>query len=110
MSVSQEEIIAGIAEIIEEVTGIEPSEITPEKSFVDDLDIDSLSMVEIAVQTEDKYGVKIPDEDLAGLRHIAQRLGPRLVAGYVLYTGQQTLPFGDRLRALPIEALWNSEP
>ena len=46
-----------IAEIIEEVTGIEPSEITPEKSFVDDLDIDSLSMVEIAVQTEDKYGV-----------------------------------------------------
>jgi acyl carrier protein len=70
VSVSQEEIIAGIAEIIEEVTGIEPSEITPEKSFVDDLDIDSLSMVEIAVQTEDKYGVKIPDEDLAGLRTV----------------------------------------
>lgn len=68
--VSQEEIIAGIAEIIEEVTGIEPSEVTPEKSFVDDLDIDSLSMVEIAVQTEDKYGVKIPDEDLAGLRTV----------------------------------------
>jgi acyl carrier protein len=43
VSVSQEEIIAGIAEIIEEVTGIEPSEVTPEKSFVDDLDIDSLS-------------------------------------------------------------------
>lgn len=70
MPVTQEEIIAGIAEIIEEVTGIEPSEITPEKSFVDDLDIDSLSMVEIAVQTEDKYGVKIPDEDLAGLRTV----------------------------------------
>ena len=70
MAVTQEEIIAGIAEIIEEVTGIEPSEITPEKSFVDDLDIDSLSMVEIAVQTEDKYGVKIPDEDLAGLRTV----------------------------------------
>ena len=66
----QEEIIAGLAEIIEEVTGIEPSEVTPEKSFVDDLDIDSLSMVEIAVQTEDKYGVKIPDEDLAGLRTV----------------------------------------
>lgn len=38
---------------------------TIEKSFVDDLDIDSLSMVEIAVQMEDAYGVKIPDEDLA---------------------------------------------
>jgi acyl carrier protein len=38
---TQEEIISGLAEIIEEVTGIEPSEVTPEKSFVDDLDIDS---------------------------------------------------------------------
>lgn len=70
MAITEEELIAGIAEIIEEVTGIEPSEVTVEKSFVDDLDIDSLSMVEIAVQTEDKYGVKIPDEDLAGLRTV----------------------------------------
>ena len=70
MAATQDEIITGLAEIIEEVTGIEPSEVTPEKSFVDDLDIDSLSMVEIAVQTEDKYGVKIPDEDLAGLRTV----------------------------------------
>jgi acyl carrier protein len=70
VAAAQEEIIAGLAEIIEEVTGIEPSEVTVDKSFVDDLDIDSLSMVEIAVQTEDKYGVKIPDEDLAGLRTV----------------------------------------
>ena len=70
MAATQEQLIAGIAEIIEEVTGIEPSEVTMEKSFVDDLDIDSLSMVEIAVQTEDKYGVKIPDEDLASLRTV----------------------------------------
>ena len=70
MAATQEQLIAGIAEIIEEVTGIEPSEVTLEKSFVDDLDIDSLSMVEIAVQTEDKYGVKLPDEDRAGLRTV----------------------------------------
>ncbi|WP_280468844.1 meromycolate extension acyl carrier protein AcpM [Nocardia cyriacigeorgica] len=67
---TREELVAGIAEIIEEVTGIEPSEVTIDKSFVDDLDIDSLSMVEIAVQTEDKYAVKIPDEDLAALRTV----------------------------------------
>jgi len=70
VAATQAEIISGLAEIIEEVTGIEPSEVTPEKSFVDDLDIDSLSMVEIAVQTEDKYGVKIPDEDLASLKTV----------------------------------------
>ncbi len=67
---SNSEIVTGLAEIVEEVAGIDAAEVTPEKSFVDDLDIDSLSMVEIAVQTEDKYGVKIPDEDLAGLRTV----------------------------------------
>ena len=65
-----EELIAGIAEIIEEVTGIDPSEVTIEKSFVDDLTSTPLSLVEIAVQIEDKYGVKVPDEDLAGLRTV----------------------------------------
>jgi len=70
VAATQEQLVAGIAEIVEEVTGIEPSEVTLEKSFVDDLDIDSLSMVEIAVQVEDKYGVKVPDEDLASLRTV----------------------------------------
>ncbi|MFF2557134.1 meromycolate extension acyl carrier protein AcpM [Nocardia sp. NPDC058058] len=68
MAITQAEIVAGIAEIIEEVTGIEASEVTIEKSFSEDLEIDSLSLVEIAVQLEDKYDVKIPDEDLASLR------------------------------------------
>ena len=71
MGASQQEIITGLAEIIEEGTGIEPSEVTPEKSFVDDLDIDSLSMVEIAVQAEDRFGVKIPDDQLAQLKTVS---------------------------------------
>ncbi|GAB2663130.1 meromycolate extension acyl carrier protein AcpM [Nocardia goodfellowii] len=70
MATTQTEIVAGIAEIVEEVTGIEAAEVTLDKTFVDDLDIDSLSLVEIAVQLEDKYEVKIPDEDLASLRTV----------------------------------------
>ncbi|RJO78942.1 acyl carrier protein [Nocardia panacis] len=69
-ALTQEEIVEELGKIIEEVTGIEPSEVTIEKAFVEDLDIDSLSMVEIAVQFEDKYGVKIPDEDLASLKTV----------------------------------------
>lgn len=65
-----EEILAAMGEIVNEVAGIPVEDVTLDKSFTDDLDIDSLSMVEIAVQTEDKYGVKIPDEDLAGLRTV----------------------------------------
>ncbi|MCP2290254.1 meromycolate extension acyl carrier protein AcpM [Nocardia amikacinitolerans] len=70
MATTREEIVAGIAEIVEEVTGIDAAEVVIEKSFVDDLDIDSLSLVEIAVQLEDKYSVKVPDEDLASLRTV----------------------------------------
>ena len=64
------DVRADLAEIVNEVAGVDADDVQLEKSFVDDLDIDSLSMVEIAVQTEDKYGVKIPDEDLAGLRTV----------------------------------------
>ncbi|MEV0251778.1 meromycolate extension acyl carrier protein AcpM [Nocardia sp. NPDC050712] len=70
MATTQEEIVAGIAEIVEEVTGIDAAEVMIEKSFVEDLEIDSLSLVEIAVQLEDKYGVTVPDEDMASLRTI----------------------------------------
>ena len=70
MAANQDEIIAGLAEIIEEVTGIEPSEVTMEKSFVDDLDIDSLSMVEVVMAAEDKWGVKIPDSEVKNLRTV----------------------------------------
>ncbi|MGH3887460.1 MAG: acyl carrier protein [Pseudonocardiaceae bacterium] len=67
---TNEEILRGLAEIVNEVAGVENSEITPEKSFVDDLDIDSLSMVEIAVQVEDKFGVKVPDDVLGNLKTV----------------------------------------
>jgi uncharacterized protein len=62
------------------------------------------------VAIEVKAGATIRAEDLAGLRHLQDRLGGRLVAGLVLYTGQQTLSFGSRLRALPIDALWRLAP
>jgi predicted AAA+ superfamily ATPase len=45
-------------------------------------------------------------DDFAGLRHLARRLGDRFLAGYVLYSGRETLPFGERMRALPLCALW----
>ena len=67
---SNEDIIAGLGEIVEEVAGVAAADVTADKSFTDDLDIDSLSMVEIAVQAEDKFGVKIPDDELANLRTV----------------------------------------
>ncbi len=70
MAMSQEEILAGLCEIIDEIAGVPADEVTPEKTFVDDLDIDSLSMVEIAVAAQDKFGVEIPDDQLKDLKTV----------------------------------------
>ena len=64
---NEQEILAGLGEIVEEIAGVPAAEVIPSKSFVDDLDIDSLSMVEIAVAAQDKFGVEIPDDQLKDL-------------------------------------------
>ncbi|HEX3965960.1 MAG TPA: acyl carrier protein [Trebonia sp.] len=68
--VTDQEILSGLAEIIEEIADVPADEVTPAKSFVDDLDIDSLSMVEIAVAAQDKFGVEIPDDQLKDLKTV----------------------------------------
>jgi acyl carrier protein len=64
---TEQEILAGLGEIVEEIAGVPAADVTPAKSFVDDLDIDSLAMVEIAVAAQDKFGVEIPDDQLKDL-------------------------------------------
>ena len=64
------EILGGMAEIIEEITGVPAADVQPEKSFLDDLEIDSLSMVEILVAAEERFGVRIPDEDAREFRTV----------------------------------------
>ncbi|MFA1545754.1 acyl carrier protein [Actinomadura chokoriensis] len=67
---TEEQILDGLAEIIDDIVGIDKSEVTPEKNFIDDLDIDSLSMVEIAVAAQDQFGVEIPDDELRNLKTV----------------------------------------
>jgi len=67
MALSQAEVLAGIKEIVEEVAGIPAASIEMDKSFTDDLDVDSLSMVEVVVAAEERFGVKIPDDQVSAL-------------------------------------------
>jgi acyl carrier protein len=57
-----EEIRADLAEIVNEVAGIPVDDVQLDKSFVDDLDVDSLSMVEV--------GVSIPDDEVKNLKTV----------------------------------------
>ena len=58
------------------------------------------------VGIEVKAGATVRARDFRGLAHLRERIGRRLVAGVVLHAGGQTLPFGERLWALPLSALW----
>jgi uncharacterized protein len=55
---------------------------------------------------EVKGASTVKPEDFRGLRVLETKLGDEFVAGIVLYTGDHTLPFGPKMRAMPISALW----
>jgi acyl carrier protein len=67
---SQADILSGLAAILEEVAGVDPAEVSLDKTFIDDLDVDSLSMVEVVVAAEERFDVKIPDDDVKSLKTV----------------------------------------
>jgi acyl carrier protein len=67
MAFSEQDILAGLAEIVSEETGLPADSVTTEKSFTDDLDIDSLSMMTIVTLAEEKFSVRIPDDEVKNL-------------------------------------------
>ena len=71
MSVTQAEVLAGVKDIVVEVAGIDPTTIEMEKRFNEDLEVDSLSMVEVIVAAEEKFSVKIPDDEVTKMATVA---------------------------------------
>jgi len=67
MAQSEQEILQGLADIVNEETGVDAADVQLDKSFTEDLDIDSLSMMTIVVNAEEKFGVRIPDDDVKNL-------------------------------------------
>ena len=70
MALSNEEVLAGLAELINDETGIATDTVELDKSFTDDLDIDSISMMTIVVNAEEKFGVRIPDDEVKNLKTV----------------------------------------
>jgi len=73
-TLSRTELLAGLAAVLEEVAGTPIDKVVPEASFDADLDIDSLTMVEVVVACEERFDVRIPDEALEGLRTVGDAL------------------------------------
>jgi len=92
MALSQQEILAGLAEIVNEVAGIPAADVQLDKSFTDDLDVDSLSMVEVVVAAEEKFGVRIPDDDVKNLKTVGDAVTYIDKAGAILRPRIDQLP------------------
>ncbi len=67
---TKDEVLEGLAEIVNEIAGIPAEDVELDKSFTDDLDVDSLSMVEVVVAAEEKFEVKIPDDEVKNLKTV----------------------------------------
>lgn len=62
-AITQITVLADIATALASIAGIDPAEVTPEKSLTGELDVDSMTMLEIIVALEDTFGLLIPDDE-----------------------------------------------
>jgi acyl carrier protein len=59
----REEILGRIQEITADRLGVDEGDVTPDASFREDLEADSLDLVELIMELEEQFGMEIPDEE-----------------------------------------------
>ena len=63
-----------VKEIIVEQLGVDPAQVTPEASFVNDLGADSLDTVELVMALEEEFNLEIPDEEAEKIATVGQAI------------------------------------
>ena len=59
-----------VKDIIAEQLGVNPEQVTPQASFIEDLGADSLDIVELVMAFEEEFSVEVPDEDAEKLQTV----------------------------------------
>ncbi len=68
----REEALSVIREVAEEILSVQPDQVTEDARFKEDLDADSLDLVELVMGLEERFDVSIPEEDLEGVTTVGQ--------------------------------------
>ncbi|MGA1747262.1 MAG: acyl carrier protein [Ilumatobacteraceae bacterium] len=70
-----QELFARFRKCAVEVLSVSEDQVTPEARFGDDLDADSLDLVELVMALEEEFGIEVPEEDLEGIETVGQAFG-----------------------------------
>ncbi|HZS32568.1 MAG TPA: acyl carrier protein [Methylomirabilota bacterium] len=71
---SAAEVAASLREVMADRLGIAPEQITPEARLAEDLGLDSLDAVELAIAVERRFEIEVAEEELARLQTVADML------------------------------------
>lgn len=70
MAVTDKSLLAQVADVIVEQLGVAPAEVTRNATFAEDLGADSLDVIELVMALEERFGIEIPDADVAPLHTV----------------------------------------